>query len=312
MPSTDSQMNGAFFAFSLPFGKATGVPTRLSWTLLLWMVLDTAQVLRAREPLLVPWALLTPLALVWMRAGARVALVRWLRGSVDDCLLWFGGDRTNLTLPLRAGSHFLVGIVGIAISLALCAGLYGLGYVVPDGYWAKAGAYVFNQSAMILLLNLLPCPGFDGARALRALLWPVLGLGRAVRTTIIASYISAGLLTAAGLYFANFLFVVFGLSLILATVYEDRLVRSGWDPVLGTDPDTMASARNRVTWWATWKARRAERRRERDQAAEEQEQKTLDELLAKVSANGLPSLTNRERRTLQDISKRQKARLGEA
>ena len=320
-PVSPSLFN-SLMAFSLPVGRITGVPTRVNWTLLLAMALAAIDLNKFHQQELIPWGLTLLPLIVWMRATLRVAVVRLVGGNPDAAMLWMFGDMTRMTLPLRPGAHFAVGICGVLLDLMLLLGFFALGRIGMSPYWAEVLILVMGVNLGLLKYNLLPCLIFDGARWWRGALWPLFGVPRAVRITIIGAYVASVALTLIGCYYLFFgnqksdtdaiINIVFGVSLFVTTINEDRLNRAGYDLVLQTDPRVAKTlAGGRQSWFAAWSARRRERAAQQAEQAQAQEQIILDELLAKVSANGLPSLSARERKILQNISKSQKKRLGE-
>jgi len=64
----------------------------------------------------------------------------------------------------------------------------------------------------------------------------------------------------------------------------------------------------RQSWWQRWKQRRAEARAEREREVREADERRMDMLLEKISAQGMASLTDEERRFMKQFSDRYRNR----
>jgi Zn-dependent protease len=320
----------SIFGWSFPLARLFGVNVRINWTLLVVMVFDLVLFLRAGRPELIWLALVVPPLAIGVHAFAHVMMARVAGGRADDTTLWALGDLTAFDLPFRAGNHFAVGIAGPLASMVLwlvaellvrsaapgwsawmwIAGPTSVGSV-PGGspMWAVAAGYVSIFNFQVMLLNLIPSILLDGGRIWRALLWPILGLRRAVRTTIFMGFVASFSITGFAIYQTSFALLLFGIFLILASLNEHRAFNTGYDVVFEAEPGYAAQRPSRPSWLTSWRARRREARERREADEQVREQEILDRLLAKVSEHGLPSLTEEERDTLQAISRRQKDRV---
>jgi len=93
--------------------------------------------------------------------------------------------------------------------------------------------------------------------------------------------------------------------LVFSVIKEHQALRSGYDPFLEQPmPDDV----HHLSWWRRWRARQAARRREKQIGQQRREEAELDRLLEKVSTEGLPALSTRERRFLELYSQRQRKR----
>jgi hypothetical protein len=195
------------------------------------------------------------------------------------------------------------------------------GQTQPWNTWAAAlPARVFWLNWVLFLLN-VALVGFpmDGGRLLQCALWPRFGFRQATMYAIFAGFLT---MLAVGI-FAVVRDEVMPLCLALFIYFTCRqqwilLETGGEESVFGYDfsqgytslegaPPT-ARRRRTVSPWQRWLQRRAARRLQREQDQREAEERRMDELLQKVQLQGLPALTDEERRFLTRVSDRYKRR----
>jgi Zn-dependent protease len=287
-----------------------GFEVRVHWSLALVALLMAAQVVLAG----MPWWLFPVLVAVWIVAVllhelGHAAMTRLLGGHANRLVLWALGGITDNDVPPTPGKRFAVAAAGPLVSFVLYASAALAAHALGGGMTAQLLGLVADFNATLLLFNLIPAYPLDGGAMVRAALWPVVGLRRAVRWTITLAYVVlAGLAVWAVLTSSVLLFAIAAM-LLISVIREHRAVADGFDPYLGFAEGYDPAGRPLLD---TWRERREERRRaqvERDAAAE---QEILDRLLAKVSDQGLHSLTQDERANLHRISKRQRERNGTA
>lgn len=308
-----------FWNWALPCGRIAGIPVSIHWTLLVIAAFDAIDAIRAGLPWWwLPVLLLVPPLSVLLHEFGHAGAARLAGGSCDRIVLWMFGGAAMCAAPPRPWHQFAVAAAGPLVSLLLAAGcMLGVAFLAGrpstdvGGAFAAAGvlgallAYTAGFNLMLLLFNLLPCYPLDGGRMLRSLLWPMVGRVRAVRWTLWAAYACLAIGAVWAVYTTSIM--LFGLCVILlmAVLAEHQAVRQGHDPEFG-DADLHVGRRGSM--WDRWQARRVAARAEREERSAEAEQAELDRLLAKVSAGGLPSLTEGERRTLRRISERERER----
>lgn len=307
MPAANDPTHG-FWSWSFPVGRILGIDVRIHWTLLAVTAFSVARV-----GFHLPWwwyAVIIPLpaVAVLLHEFGHALMSRAVGGDSRDIILWAYGGIAWCHTPPRWLPHLLVAAAGPGVNLILWAGCRAaldLGHLPPPGTAAAAVVGIAADINLgLLLFNLLPCYPMDGGRIARSLLWPLAGRERAVRWTVVLAYVCLVGMALWAVKTGDFF--LFGLAALLffSVAAEHRLVRYGVDPELGDDfvPE------RRVSLFERWRRARAARAAERAERAAEAEQAELDRLLAKVSAGGLPSLTEAERRTLQAISQRERDR----
>jgi len=320
----------SWMSWSWRAGSVAGIEFRISWTLFLSMVFSAISVIRSGRPDLIPWALVIPPAMVLMHTIGHLLMLRWVGGRTDQTLLWALGDMTPMHLALTPLKQFAVAAAGPAVSLILGAGFDWMLYHLTDSWHFSAHnltgvpdttvksrmadwitfvlSYSSVQCSALFIWNLFPSMIFDGGRLWRAVLWPFTGVTLAVWITIGAGFVCSGLLLLTGFAAMSFTMVIFAVMMLYACISERRSMKqSAYDLVLQAEPRLLG--RNRPNGiLARWSAARKERQRAHEEVQEQQEQEVLDRLLAKVSEQGLPSLTTAERQALARISRQQKAR----
>ncbi len=298
----------SFWSWSMLLWRTRSLEVRASWMLFVWMLFDAVRFARFDGWSMVPFAFIVPPVSMYLHAMAHVGMARLVGGRADQTVLSVINDSTQMSVPLTPAKQFAVAAAGPAVSLVLCLTSMLVVLVcaphamrdqllpsaanwfpVPSGALILAVlGYVAQVNAFIFAFNLLACAIFDGARMWRALLWPLIGLGRAVRATVVLSYVSSLFLLIWGVWVTSWCLLIFGLYCLLVTINEHRSVRLGFDPVLQIEYDNLSQHRRSRSWLSRWNARRrqrAEQRREREEIAE---QELLDRLLTKVSEHGLP------------------------
>ncbi len=296
--------------------RLAGVEVRIHWTLVVLAVFQAlGAVGHANAWWWLPVLLVIPVVSILLHEFGHVFMARRCGGGADEIVMWAMGGLAMCWVPPKALKHFLTAAAGPLVNLVICGAACAIIGLWPwqlgDFGYASLGTlglilgFTAAWNLSNFLFNLIPCYPLDGGRMLRAALWPVVGRRRAVFWTIYLAYVilTVGAILAA-LWSNLLLFVMAVLGLVMA--YREHVAaRQGVDPYLGEFPEAW---QRESTRFSRWRIRRAEQAEARAAAELANEQATLDRLLDKVSEHGLPSLTAGERRELERISKRQKAR----
>lgn len=213
-----------------------------------------------------------------------------------------GGPLVNLlSLPLTSGALWASGLGDhiwfnpLAPSLTLASPAFqastNLLATLKVGLW-----WLHYTNLALLAFNvLLPAFPFDGGRMLQAMLWPRIGYRRSVELTVNIGFVTMALLGAFALVANSSLLLAVAAIGAWSCWLERRRVRGeielgalGYGASPDRDapdsPDTDAAAKLR----------------------EAHEQEDVDRILAKIAASGMASLTRRERRTLDEASRRRR------
>lgn len=253
---------------------------------------------------------------------------RRVGGEASDVLLGPLGGLAFVDAPNRPLPQLVTAVGGPAVNVIICAITYsGMRLdlaLIPHAHFTLnpliAGgiyfylAWIFDISLGLLIFNLMPIFPLDGGRILQTLLWFKLRFYRASMITSVVGMIGSVLMFMYGVAFWN---SWYGLILVFIAIscfwscfqlraqlkadgpwaYEDEGIDYGaslWQP---EEPRRKKKISRRV-------ARRLRRQAEQ----EENEQAQIDAILAKVSAQGMHSLTWSERRALRKATERQRRR----
>jgi stage IV sporulation protein FB len=193
--------------------------------------------------------------------------------------------------------------------------------VKPYGAACLVG-WFFWCNYFLALLNLL-LVGFplDGGRLLQCALWPHVGYRQATLSAVFAGFV---VMFIVGLYgivadetmalcLAAFIYVACKQQwIILETGGEDSLFGTydfsqGYTS-LERDQPAAAPPKPKLNWWQRWQQRRQARKQQREQERREADERRMDQLLEKISSQGMGSLTDEERRFMKQFSDRYKNR----
>lgn len=196
------------------------------------------------------------------------------------------------------------------------AKLYGGGRAVAPG-WVVWAQRTFYLSWVIFLFNLLPAYPLDGGQLLQAVIWARSGFRRGVTVAGYSGFVAGILVVLAGMsanetmFFALGLFMIFQSAAKLANLdAEDGPF--GYDFSQGytslEKDDEPAPRPKRPGPVARWLHARRAKKIAREAERRQQDEDRKEHLLEKIAATGMGSLTDEERRFLQQFSSRYKHR----
>jgi Zn-dependent protease len=260
---------------------------------------------------------------------------RWVGGSADDILMTPLGGLAMAHAPRRPLPTFLTVAGGPAVNVLIC--LVSGAYLVAFGFWLPINLFhwytyvggghaiitstipsdalnffvllVFSTSWMLLLFNVLPIYPLDGGQMLQAILWPHVGYHRSLKLAAITGMIGAGVVAVYGIFEGSLMLVLIMFFCFLnCWNLNQQLKYAGAEEFDNPDAvDYSASIyakdpkprKPRKNWFA---------RRTASLEEERAEQEKIDGILAKVSAQGMNSLTWMEKRALRQATERQRRR----
>jgi len=261
--------------------------------------------------------------LVLLHEYGHCVACRRVGGEADHILMWPLGGLASCLPPHGWKPELITTLGGPAVNAALVLPLGLLVYAATG----ELGAVIFNPFAVfsadgpislisagsafafyvkvlvfqayfsnwvLLAFNVLvPMYPMDGGRILRALLWRSADESKANDVSSTVGLIAAMVLVIAGLVTGETILAAIGLlgGLVCWTEKQRRRMMGNDDPIIAAsaaaarepDPDEKTKARERE--------------------AREREEQEIDRILAKISERGIDSLTRKERRTLDRISK---------
>jgi hypothetical protein len=233
------------------------------------------------------------------------------------------GGLALATPPRRPWPSFVTSAGGPAVNLVICilcaSFIWSQWHLIPAGTinlkqpsgWSDSNEFTqwvwwaYQMSWMLLLFNLLPIYPLDGGRMLQEVLWPIFGFYKSMKFSCIVGVVGAILLAAAGIARQSLILVfIAGFGFWACFQMLQMLREQGpWD--FADDDDFSSGYRQQPSRGA---GRWAQRRIDSLQRQGKREQAVIDEILAKVSAHGMQSLSWREKRTLRKATERQRRR----
>jgi Zn-dependent protease len=268
-----------------------------------------------------------------------------LSGTCDPIVVGPLGGLGNLELPREPHAELFAILAGLLVNLSVLLVALPLmllsgqsvtallnplepGNLTQGGWWLAGLKLVFWINWLLVVANLLPAFPLDGARMLRAILWPALdyrGAGlvavRASKLTAVGLCLVAWLLGDRGgtaalpawLPLVMLAIWVFFSAQNEAARYEDEQ----WEDELfsydfsqgytslerSSEPPRRAGSSVR-----RWLENRRELRRRRRETLEQEEERQVDEILSRLHQGGMEALSAKERALLHRVSQRYRNR----
>lgn len=259
---------------------------------------------------------------------------RWTGGTADEILLTPLGGLAMAYARRRPWPTFVTVAGGPLVNVLICL-LCGAALFIMIGIWPlgpfsfgraldqiplgflEVAPYLFmlySISYFLLLFNLIPVFPLDGGQLLQSVLWPKFGYYKSMVWTVNIGLGGSVLMAMVGLATIGtggfgFLLLIIGINCFINCLQMRRmLIAEG--PWGFSDEDSMdyggsvMTANPRVER----QARRSAKRREKLHREASAEQDRIDQILAKVSATGMQSLTWMEKRALKRATQRQRER----
>lgn len=270
-----------------------------------------------------------------------ILAARAMDGSGDEILLWPLGGLAFVERSASPKTQFVVASGGPLVNAALCvlcvpavlASPYGAQVLHPlllpiaredfgrAGLLADVQVLTFCVNWMLLLVNLIPAFPLDGGRMAWAWLAARFNAATASEISVRVAYGVAFLLVVVGLFFFKSVVLLSIAFLIVVLAMQESIeLRSGEafdDSFMGYDFSQGYTSLERAEktrpaprpgLLARWlEMRRAEKQR-RAELQQQEAEKQLDSILAKVHERGLEALSPSERRTLDRASDRFRSR----
>jgi stage IV sporulation protein FB len=268
-------------------------------------------------------------AIILLHEFGHCFAARWVGGEAEDILMTPLGGLAMARPPHRPLPTFITVAAGPAVNVLICLlavaamalTLHGfssahgpwwnpLSYLHQHGLdpnaWRQTFWYayfVYATSLGLLFFNLLPIFPLDGGQMLQSALWPKLGYYRSMMFACVTGMIGAVIVALVGIVTSLFL-VFLAISGFMYCYAKRRELKEVGPEYEGMDfseslrPDPPRK-RRKVSRWTV-------RRLRREAQQESDLQSRIDAILAKVSAQGMHSLTWSERRTLKKATERQR------
>jgi Zn-dependent protease len=265
---------------------------------------------------------------------------RSVGGSAEEIIMHPLGGLAMAQAPRRPWPTFVTVAGGPLVNVVICAitgttlwiafsltiwnpasetslqDAWSAGRVDPQAWltWGRWVLWIHLTSWALLVFNMLPIFPLDGGQMLQSILWPRFGYYKSMLFAATTGIVGGIALAAFGLATLSIFLALIGIMGIINCVNMRRmLVAEGPWGFQDEDSDYSASLGiNVYTESAKTKTKRPSNRAiKRARQREEQErldQEKVDQILAKVSAQGMHSLSWWEKRTLKRATERQRKR----
>lgn len=304
-------------SWGLPLYRLAGIRVRVHFLFLVYIAVEMLRASFGGSALFMGMTFATLFALVLLHEYGHCFACRWVGGQADEIMLWPLGGLAFCRPPHRWQAELITVVGGPMVNVILFPLLF-LAVLLATGSW---GAVLFNPfhpgagwievmgfslpvrllwtgyyaNGMLLAFNaLVPMYPMDAGRIVQSVLWARLGYRRSMEIALVVGLAAAACLGVVG--------IVFNQTLLLAiaifggiTCYMERrhlrLIGQG----LFVEHEFSAESASRPT-----KADLRRQRREREHF------QRVEQILDKISREGMGSLTRAERRTLKAETRRKR------
>ncbi len=257
---------------------------------------------------------------------------RAVGGTANHILMWPLGGLAMVSPPHRAKAHFITIACGPLVNVVIAGVCYLILLVVsgsdmavglnPLNIWQ--GDYhggvvgliedLFYINYFLLLFNLaLLFYPFDGGRLVQAVLWMKIGYARSMKVATVVGMAGAVGVVFYGLAVGEPWLLLIALFGFVVCYKQWKMLKYGgpqYDTGVqydtGANYDPVLHAEHKPGWFSRMHKRRMEGKQLKEQRRREQEEAEIDRILAKVHREGLASLSEREKKLLQNATRRQK------
>ncbi|MAJ28024.1 hypothetical protein CBD41_01235 [bacterium TMED181] len=308
----------------LKLGSVDGITIRLHWIFLLWGLFEWMALSRTSPGAgpgegsslasgsTVLYYLVFLFVSVFLHEMGHCRAARRVGGNAREVLLWPLGGLATVDIPDRPANHLAVAIGGPMVNLVLWLILLPVALYSGDGLGSFFLRVPVSDPISIaaavnldlLLFNLLPAFPLDGGRILHSIVWSRQGDWKAHRVMITSGrVVSLALLLvwlavdgASGFLLAMAI-MIFAQSHVMSRA-ESGEAGEWW----------QGSAESGPSWWSRQKQRFEEQREQKKAEVESAKRARVDQLLEKVSTEGIDSLTRQERNYLEKVSREYEGR----
>jgi Zn-dependent protease len=261
---------------------------------------------------------------------------RWSGGEADRIVMHpLGGLALTRPLPTWQ-SHLITVAAGPMVNVLFCIacgiGLYALTgrmpwkpfYMspwLPYRGWLEPSwilFWLYQTNWVLLLFNLLPVYPLDGGQLAQAIAWPWVGYYRSMVVATAVGLVGCVIFGMIGIASGSLWLLILAVLLFMSTLQRRRALLEAGPYAFSEYDDPYAHALQRqMRENRTMNAGahrhgpsrdevRSAKRAEKERQAAAAEEAEVDRILAKVSANGMHTLTRGEQKTLKQASERRR------
>jgi stage IV sporulation protein FB len=259
---------------------------------------------------------------------------RSVGGRADDILIWPLGGLAQTNPPHRPWAALVTTACGPLVNLVIAAVTYavlckhygdsvsrfyslnpmrlGAFFYFPGWIGFVGDLFVVNYALFVFNMLLVFMP-FDAGRLMQELMWFKMGWGRSMYNACKLGMAFAILAGIFGLATGRFLVAMLAVSGFIYCYQQlqslpsiQEAMSSQWGSDEVWEQDRIVPKKRSI--YARWRAKRAEAKLEQTRKQEAEAEAEVDRILAKVKAQGLHSLTEKEKTTLRrDTERRNRA-----
>lgn len=331
-----------FLAGSFKIGRLFDVEIRIH---ILFVLFVGFQLLTARggfQEELLFWGMLFGIVLV--HEYGHIFGARSVGGEAHVIMLWPLGGLAYASAPMRPWAQFVTVACGPLVNVIFCIAAFAVLWIsgagpvpqfnpliggaiqltsaTPGAAWQYYLAIFYAVNYFLLMFNLLPIYPLDGGQLFQTILWPFLGLQRAMMLACQVGIAGAIVLAVLGLQSGGGILFFIALFGGLRCFQMLRAVREGY--IIETPVYEPINRPRRPNWWSRFKGRfgRSGGGRSGDVAprnpnpgawerrvqAERDEEAEIDRILKKVHEQGIHSLSYPERSRLERATRARQQR----
>jgi Zn-dependent protease len=326
-------------SWSVAIFRASGITVRVHIFFLLYILIELGRSLAASTDSPGPSSM--AITAIMLAALFTVVLLhefghcyacRLVRGEADEILMWPLGGLAFCQPPQHWKAHLITAIGGPMVNvviLSLTIPMLGmitgewLSVAVPNPFvllpayfydeprWTVLVLYALNYVSFVLLLfNLLPIFPLDGGRIVQAALWKSMGYTMSMRYSVYAGYIGAILLFVVGFIMGEMMLVMISIMGGVTCYLTLKQVEYTNEFMGYEDSGSYAFAAETPAGDGapalTIKERREQKRLERERQQAAVDDSAMDDILKKISASGIDSLSGPERKILDRVTRRKR------
>lgn len=257
---------------------------------------------------------------------------RSVGGSADSVLMWPLGGLATVSPPHLPWPEFVTVVCGPLVNVALAvlsiivligtgaqvsiSALSPLSWIVLPPFASSIQIFLWLSFAIntgLFLFNLVPMYPMDGGRMLHCALWKSLGHQRGTMAATTVGMVAAAVMGLYALSSQQYTLLIIAFLGYLTCYQERMMVRAGMRTESGymgynfsqgytsLDPKADGKKKGILTKWRESAQQKAKAAREQESQALE---RYVDRILEKVHQHGIGSLSAREKKVLEEASKR--------
>ncbi len=180
-------------------------------------------------------------------------------------------------------------------------------------FWVSYIQFLFN----VLIIGF----PLDGGRMFQSVLWGYIGYRQATFIAVFVGFFFVFVVALWGIVVNELLPLCLAAFIYISCKHQYLILETGGDEsVFGYDfsqgytslerdqPQPAAAPQPRRSWWQRWQQARAAKKLQRETETRAADERRMDGLLEKISAQGMGALTDEERRFMKHFSDRYKNR----